>query len=132
MKILKKKKPKTKTWYKRELDRVFSIFIRQSYAVNGYCSCYTCGKEGEIREMQNGHFIPRDYMSTRWDEANCRVQCPGCNVFKSGNYTEYSYRLLKEIGEKGMDELMQKKRLIKQWTIKELEEMIAKYKELIK
>lgn len=70
-------------------------------------------------------------MATRWDEENVRVQCVGCNVFKNGNYTEYSYRLLKEIGAKGLDKLMAKKKEIKQWSVKEIQEKIAYYEKLI-
>ena len=130
MKILKKKKPKTKTWYKRELDRVFSIFIRQSYAVCGVVACYTCGREGEVKELQNGHFVPRQYMATRWDERNCRPQCYACNMLYNGQPSAYAVRL--EAETPGIvKELEALRRTIKQWTIKELEEMIAKYKELI-
>jgi len=124
----KKPKAKLKGWYVKKLDKVFSIYIRKSYANDfGMATCYTCGKFAHWKDLQNGHFISRGHMATRWDESNCKIQCSGCNIFKNGNYTEYSYRLLKEIGEKGMDELMAKKKQIKQWSIAELKELIKKY-----
>jgi len=128
----KSNKP-TKSKLVKELDRVFSIFIRMFYAdENGFVSCYTCDKEDHWKFMQNGHYISRANMNTRWDFENCRIQCAGCNVFRSGNYTEYSYRLLKEIGEDGMDKLMAKKGVIRQWTIQDIEQAIEETNELIK
>lgn len=129
MAITKKTKTKTKSWYVAQLDRVFSLYIRKIYSNDfGMVMCYTCSKVGEAKEMQCGHFISRSHMSTRWDEQNCRVQCVGCNIFKSGNYVEFSYRLLKEIGEKALDALMAKKQEIRQWSIPELQEKIKYYK----
>lgn len=125
------KKPKTKTWYKKEFDRVFSIFIRQSYAVNGYVACYTCGREGEIREMQNGHFVPRQYLATRWDERNCRPQCYACNMLYNGQPSAFASRLEQE--KKGIvKELERLRKTIRQWTIAEMIEKIDYYKNLIK
>lgn len=128
-----KRKPKSKPkgYYVRKLDAAFSIYIRKSYANDfGMVACYTCGAVKHWKDMQNGHFISRAHMNTRWDEANCRVQDPACNIFKGGNMVEFSYRLLKEIGEKGVDELMKKKKEIRQFSIAELKEMIQKYTRL--
>lgn len=125
------KKQKSISKLKAELDRLFSIYIRTSYANDfGQASCYTCGKVDDWQNLQNGHFISRAHMNTRYDEQNCRVQCPGCNVFKSGNMVEYSRRLLKELGEKGFTELTNRKDVIKQFTRKDYEELIKKYKNL--
>lgn len=128
----KKQKPKTKGYWVKKFDQVFSTFIRKKYADHfGMVGCYTCHVKKHYKDMQNGHYISRGHMTTRWDEENCRVQCVGCNVFRNGNYTEYSYRLLKEIGAKGLDKLMAKKKEIKQWSIKEIQEKIAYYEKLI-
>lgn len=124
----KKPKPKLKGWYVKKLDKVFSEWLRKSYANDfGMATCYTCGKFAHYKDLQCGHYISRGHMATRWDENNCRVQCPGCNVFKNGNYTEYAHRLLKEIGEEKLDALMEKKKEIKQWSIAELKEKIEYY-----
>lgn len=124
----KKPKAKTKGYWVRKLDDVFSRYIRQKYADDfGMVSCYTCGAKKHWKDMQNGHYISRGHMATRWDEENCRVQDAACNIFKGGNYVEYSHRLLKEIGEEALDRLMEKKKQIKQWSIKEIQELIKKY-----
>lgn len=72
-----KRKPvvRSMSWLKRSLDTYFSQYIRNKYSVNGICTCYTCGKKLPIKQMQNGHFISRGYLVTRWNENNCRPQC---------------------------------------------------------
>ena len=97
----------------------------------GNAKCYTCGKQAPWKELQNGHFIKRSNLSVRWDEDNCRVQCAGCNVFQNGNYHEYTFRLLDEIGEEGLLALKKKGQQIKQWGMKDLENLIAEIKQKI-
>ena len=66
-----KKKPD----YKKKLDEVFSKYIRLKYAMpNGMCQCISCGSFKHWKEIQNGHYMSRRYMSTRFDEDNCRPQ----------------------------------------------------------
>lgn len=90
-------KKKTPAKLKAELDRVFSIFIRQKYAdSNGFVKCYTCTTRKHWKELHCGHFEKRHHLATRWLEENCRPQCPGCNLFRDGNYPEYAYQLEKE------------------------------------
>lgn len=97
---------------KTKLDRVFSQHIRLRDSKNGYCKCITCG---EIRfwkdKMQNGHYISRRILITRFDELNCNTQCENCNVWRDKNEMQISYRenLCKKIGEKKVLELEQKR-----------------------
>ena len=128
---LRKPKAKTKGYYVKKLDGVFSQYIRQKYSDHfGLVPCYTCHIKKHYKDMQNGHYISRGHMATRWSEENCRVQCVGCNVFKNGNYVEYSARLIDEIGLEKYKELVKKKYTIKQFSIKELQELIKKYDDL--
>lgn len=83
---------------KKELDRLFSIYIRKKYPEY----CYTCGKRGVL---QNGHFVPRQYLATRWEEKNCRPQCIGCNIFGNGQILEFEERLKKELGDVVVEQL---------------------------
>lgn len=46
--------------------------------------------------MQNGHWIPRNVLATRFEEQNCRPQCVGCNMFNKGRPDVFSVNLLKE------------------------------------
>lgn len=91
------KKDKSTAWYKKELDRVFSLYIRNKYAdKNGYVKCYTCSVVKPVKEMQNGHWIPRNNLATRFSEENCRPQCVGCNMFNKGRPDVFSVNLIKE------------------------------------
>lgn len=89
----KKQKKKTVLKLKKELDKVFSLFIRHKYAKNGYVECYTCYEKKEINSIQNGHFVSRAHLATRYMEENCRPQCVGCNVFGGGRTAIYANRL---------------------------------------
>lgn len=93
----KKVKKKTTSQLKREADRVFSLYIRQKYAdKSGNVPCYTCGKVLAWNRIQNGHFISRGYLATRYLEDNCRPQDVGCNVFGGGRPVEFARKLEEE------------------------------------
>jgi hypothetical protein len=101
-----KNKTKTSAQLKKELDKVFSLWVRQTWANDeGMASCYTCGKVAHWKQLQNGHFIPRNILITRWDENNCRPQCVGCNMFGNGKILDFEDRLVRELGRKRVDEL---------------------------
>ncbi len=119
-----KQKPKTLTWYKRELDRVFSLYIRAKYPKK----CYTCGKEGVL---QNGHFIVRKYLATRWDENNCRPQCIGCNIYGKGMSVDFEERLIKELGAEKVQLMKDSRKELWRLDLGFYEERIAHYKALI-
>jgi hypothetical protein len=105
-----RKTEKSTAKLKKELDSVFSQFVRLKHAnKDGTVACYTCGKVKNWREMQNGHFISRQYLVTRWNEDNCRVQCVGCNMFGDGKPLDFEENLKKELGDEHI-ELMKKSR----------------------
>lgn len=81
---------------KKKLDAVFSKYVRGKYAKDGFVKCYTCSTIKPISEMQNGHWIPRNVLATRFDEQNCRPQCVGCNMFNKGRPDVFAVNLLKE------------------------------------
>lgn len=84
---------------KKKLDAVFSLYIRHKYAQDGMVRCYTCSVSKPIKEIQNGHFVPRNILATRFLEDNCRPQCVGCNMFQRGRPDEFAAKLERE--EKG-------------------------------
>lgn len=122
-----KKKPKTKTQLKEELDKIFSIFIR----LRDKFECCTCGKKGDKTDIDCGHYIPRSHMNTRWDEENCHAQCKGCNVFKKGNMDVYALFMVNKYGDKILIEMNKRKNTIRQWSLNELKQEISKYKEKV-
>lgn len=83
---------------KKELDTVFSLYVRAKYPK----VCYTCGREGKL---QNGHFVIRQYLMTRWEEDNCRPQCFGCNIRGKGRTADFEERLIEELGEARVKEI---------------------------
>ncbi len=112
----------------KKLDAIFSEYIRLRTAnANGFVECVTCGKQDYWRSMDCGHFISRKFMSTRWHEDNCQVQCKSCNVFRYGEQYKYSLWL----GAKKSDHLY---KLSKQ-TLKlfdyDIQDMIEIYKEKV-
>ena len=121
-------KAKTKSQLTKELDTVFSQYIRHSRSKNGICTCITCDREYEVKKIHCGHFLSRQYMSTRWDERNVAPQCYGCNVMQQGKQFEFSLKLGKELSE----ELYLLSKQTKKYSLDELKEMIAYYKEQLK
>lgn len=123
-----KKKEKTVSWYKKEADAVFSRFIRNKFAVDGMVKCYTCNHLGEIKKMQNGHCLPRQYLSMRYSEKNCRPQCYACNMLYGGQIVVFLNKLCAEYGEDFRKELEREKWKITKWSIYDYREIIDKYK----
>ena len=113
---------------KKQLDTIFSLYIRLRYSDhNGYASCYTCGVVKFYKDLQCGHFQSRKHLATRFDETNCQVQCPSCNVFKYGE----QYLFGKKLGKEVADLLLAKTRERVKLTRSDYKEMIIYYKELV-
>lgn len=121
-----KGKKRTPAQLKKELDRLFSIYIRSKY----HRRCYTCGKT-EVT-LQNGHFVSRSYLITRWDERNCRPQCVGCNLFGGGKPLDFEENLKRELGERVVEEMKASRHKIMKVSTVWYESEIERYKELLK
>lgn len=134
MYYMKKKsdKPNRQTLIKK-LDEVFSKFIRlRDSDANGYCRCISCGRVHYWKDIQNGHYMSRRYLSTRFDEMNCNAQCVACNIFNQGNIQMYRRNLIKKIGEKNVDYLEYKaKGTTKHYSVFELQELVKYYTILV-
>lgn len=84
---------------KKRLDALFSLYVRYSAVEkDGQVSCYTCPFRGLPRQLQNGHFVPRQYLSLRYDEVNCHPQCYACNQLYNGQPSAYAERLERDYG----------------------------------
>lgn len=82
---IKKEKVKTKKAFSRsalvkEADRVASLYVRERDRGK---PCVTCGAKWE-ENHQNGHFMSRRHLNTRWFQKNTHSQCPKCNLWWSG------------------------------------------------
>ena len=125
-----KKKPNLKA----KLDKVFSEYIRLKNANGiGFCQCVTCGKYYHWTKIQNGHYMSRRYMATRYSEMNCHPQCMPCNVMQHGNIPLYRIWLVKHYGEEKVRKL--ENAAITQ-TVKfsdyEYKELISYYSKIVK
>lgn len=92
----------------RKADRIFSKYIRLRYAVDNFCTCVTCGRRAHYKTMQNGHYISRRYLATRFDEINCNVQCSYCNEDLNGNLKKYKEYLQRKYGVTVTEKLLHK------------------------
>lgn len=88
-------------------DRYFSRYIRLKHSYNGKCTCYTCGADKPIKEVDNGHYQKREHKATRYHENNCRPQCKTCNgdIKHNGKQDEFRVHLVNEIGEENVSEI---------------------------
>jgi hypothetical protein len=118
---------------KKELDKWFSLYIRLREATDeGLVQCFTCGNVNNYKVgMQNGHFMSRQFMATRYDEQNCQVQCVGCNMFKFGEQFKFSLALDYKYGKGTAEELLRKSRQINKMSSKDFEEKISYYKLIV-
>jgi|TARA_R110000851_G_C13102234_1_gene568790 hypothetical protein len=113
---------------KKQLDKWFSLYIRlKDSDGSGYNYCYTCNKRDYYKYLQNGHFISRRYLATRFDEENCKPQCPACNVFRYGE----QYRFGQKLGKKLAESLQLKSKSTIKIMAFEYEEKISYYKSTV-
>ena len=111
----------------KELDTIFSRYIRIKASNDGVARCVTCGVRDSWKLMDNGHYLVRGKLGTRFDERNCHVQCRKCNRLGQGMMTQYTLFMKARYGQSVIDELKAKSRdPIKTY---ELEGMIKYYKE---
>ena len=124
---------KTISKLKKELDKWFSLYIRLREATSeGMVQCFTCGKVSHYKSgMQCGHFQSRRFLTTRWDEKNCQVQCVGCNMFKSGEQWQFGIQLNAKYGVGTSAELEYVARQIQKFSRVDYEEKISYYKEAV-
>lgn len=126
---MKNKSLKSGVALKKSLWIVFSKFIRQ----RDQGVCISCGKVDEWTKMDAGHYIPKTAgLSVYFDEQNVHSQCTSCNRWKHGNLSQYALALKRKYGETILEDLERKRVQIKKFSVIEYQEMIEKYKELIK
>ena len=127
------KKTKTHAKLKKELDKVFSQYIRWAYADdNGLVECYTCNVKKPVKEMQNGHMQSRKHTSTRWHENNCRPQCVKCNIYSEGEKIRSYRRLCSEIGVEKVDDIIQLSNKTVKYSKLDIQYLIEIYKDKLK
>jgi hypothetical protein len=119
-----KSKPKRSTLVKN-LDIVFSQYIRRKDAVNEIATCVTCGKKDHYKKLQCGHFMSRRHYSTRWEINNVGIQCYGCNITNQGQ----QFLFAKYLGLEVAEQMVAKSKQVVKFTDSDLQDMIDYYKE---
>lgn len=116
----------------RELDRVFSIYIRTRDSIDGLARCVTCNAIDSWKSMHNGHYISRGKFALRWDEKNCHVQCESCNVTLAGNLKAYKRYVARKYGSEIFLYYQEKLANHEKIQTYEIKEMIELYKGKLK
>lgn len=120
----------------KEADEIYSKWLRRSSAdKDGFVTCFTCDSRLRWQAAQCGHYIKRGHLYFRFDHRNTKIQDEECNVFKGGNYPEFTKRL--EAESPGITEyLMTEANLVYKPTRDEIRGIIneysIKYKKLLK
>ena len=125
---------KTVSKLKKELDKWFSLYIRLRDATDeGLVQCFTCGKVAHYKtgSMQNGHFQSRRFMSTRFDEENCQIQCVKCNMFEQGQQYQFGLQLDAKYGEGTADELIFLAHKTVKFTRSDYDDKLSYYKSAV-
>lgn len=117
---LKKPKKHSRKWLVRNLDQVFSRYIRARDQ-----RCVLCGTK---EDLTCGHVFSRVAYSTRWDEENSFAQCLNENL--THEYDPYPFLLWyqNKFGKKKLDEVHRRYKTIRKISNGELADMLEVYK----
>lgn len=118
-----RKKLHKKCW---ELQKQYLRKIHSDF--KGYVECYTGGELIPAGESQQGHF---HHGRLDFDLRNIHLQCAGDNLYKSGNLTNYSARLIRENGQEWFLQLHKDASRHNGYSLEELKAIHAKYTNLL-
>lgn len=129
----------------RKLKRKADHVAEAQTAFNAYCrerdkgqQCISCDVHlAYVATVPGGGVDCGHYRSRgsaphlRFDERNAHGQCKKCNRYKSGNVTEYRWRLIARIGLDAV-EALEADNAPRRWTIEELIEIKHHYRAKLK
>jgi hypothetical protein len=114
--------------YHKIAQKIFNTFIRMRDANDGCISCGTTTSN----IFDSGHYRSvGGNPQLRYNEYNASKQCGKCNRFWGGNPIEYRKGLIKKYGIEIVEQLESDDKP-RHYTIPELIELIAEYKQKIK
>ena len=124
-----KQKQKSVAQLKKEADKYWSKATRYRFAENRdgewWADCITCPAQLPIAKLQCGHFMSRQYNSTRYVEQNTAPQCYGCNVMQQGRQYEFGIALDALYGPQTAKEMHDLAKTPHQFTRDELLQIIS-------
>ena len=128
-KLTKKMETERFQYLVKELDRVFSIYIRNRDRNNTCVTFWVRWCHNKIQH--NCHFIGRWYYSHRRDEDNCFWGCWYCNTYAQEEHKiQYTIFMIKRFGSWYVDEMLLKRNRSKP-SIEFMRNKIDYYKALI-
>jgi len=91
---------------KKRLHGKVSRYVRLSNAIDGMCTCCTCGKQMVWNEgCHAGHLYERYLPWTAFDLRNIDPQCENCNSYAGGHAARHAFFALKKHGQDVLEEL---------------------------
>lgn len=113
-----------------ELDRLFSIYIRNRDAKKPCVTFWVKWCHNKIQH--NCHFIGRSYYSHRRDEDNCHWWCWYCNTYAQEEHKiQYTLYMIRKYWESYVNDMLESRNKSKP-DVDWMKERILHYKELIK
>ena len=104
-------------------------YLRKKHSdFQGYVECYTGGELIPATESQQGHF---HHGKLDFDLRNIHLQCAEDNLYKSGNLTNYSARLVQENGQEWFLQLNKDASRHTGYTIDDLKKIIEHYTNIL-
>ena len=113
------RKPKKRS-LKCKLDKVVSQIVR----TRGKCE-----RCGVVNQLQCCHIFSRTYMSVRFFLTNLLCLCAGCHFWAHKNPILFAEFVKKYFGKYKYTQLKLKARMIKKWSISELEVLLETLEE---
>ena len=117
----------------KNLDLWFSRYIRLRDSRSDYpvCYCVTCGDPHHPKNIQNGHYVKRNILITRWDDTNCNSQCVKCNNYGKGEEALHRIELIKKHGQEHVEYLESLKTSNIKYSSVELRELAKQYRKRV-
>ena len=131
MKTKAKKKTKSLPSLKKTLQLLVNSYVRKRDAG---LPCISCGEFKP--DMQAGHFYAvKGYDGLRFDLDNIHRECQSCNCFNESHLINYADNIFDKLGKERYMALKQQAADYKmngyKWSRNELEEMIARFKQML-
>lgn len=124
----RKERIKTRGEWLKEAQAACNAFIRKR---DSNLACVSCGSV-QAKQWDAGHYkTTAARPGLRFHPANIHKQCSRCNDWLSGNIHPYRVELINRVGNKMVDYL-ENSNPFSAWTIEEIKEIKAHYKELLK
>ena len=116
------KKFKSKSYWKRKADKLFSLFVR---------SLDHCEKCSSINNLQAAHIYSRRYVNLRYDIQNVLCLCSKCH-FQWHDSPLDSMIWFNQAYPERVEYLTNKKRIIKKWTVNDYLKTIEEIKNYVR